>query len=416
MARKRKSTPRKAKKQSRRPRKKLVRRRKALKPINFKRELAAGIKVEMEHTKRMHSKKKARKVAERIARDHLEETPYYYRRLKKCFPEEHHNPVRPGLSHMLSPYRIPGRNPRMKHKKGDTYMSSGYAHKVLMTDWRRKIDPRSIRTKTITTKSGGKRLIRIGCPKGEWMARKKRCRVGTKAISIMTPKEEKIVSLARGSAARRRVGNPERRRFFVQQSSEDQKKQHQMMIYLPTCSVLDRERVVGGRYAVIKSGLKYLDALKLADKLNREKGKNPSKQFWMDRSVQTSGLLRKCLASRKDPESQRLQELSGRMESRLKRLRTYDEYMDKRSEDMRKRFGARNPGLTIAQARKQLPPGWVLQKTPEGEYRVGRRGCSESQRYYTDDLQDAVATAHSESRRQSERERSRLAKPSIRRA
>jgi len=42
-------------------------------------ELKLGIKVELEHTKN-------RKVAEKIARDHLGENSHYYSILNKCMP------------------------------------------------------------------------------------------------------------------------------------------------------------------------------------------------------------------------------------------------------------------------------------------------------------------------------------------
>jgi hypothetical protein len=85
-----------------------------------------------------------------------------------------------------------------------------YVVKEMMPDWKRKIDPRSIRTKTIWTKKGGKRLLRIGCPKGQWMPRVKRCKVGTRAISMLTPKSEKILSLSRAMGQRVKAGNPGR--------------------------------------------------------------------------------------------------------------------------------------------------------------------------------------------------------------
>ena len=101
------------------------------------------------------------------------------------------------------------RNPSKGKKVKKTYMSKGYAHKVYIPNWKRVIDPRSIRTRVIRTKKGGKRLIRFGCPKGQWMPKKKWCRVGTKAISIMTPREEKVLSLPRGRSLFK-VGNPAR--------------------------------------------------------------------------------------------------------------------------------------------------------------------------------------------------------------
>jgi len=111
-----------------------------------------------------------------------------------------------------NPKKKPKRKARKKaRKEPETYMTKGYAHKVLMPDWKRKIDPRSVRTKTIRTKRGGKRLIRVGCPKGQWMPSKQKCKVGTQAISIMTPKEEKILkALPRSMGALFAAGNPDR--------------------------------------------------------------------------------------------------------------------------------------------------------------------------------------------------------------
>jgi hypothetical protein len=277
------SNPSGRKKNHRKPRKKLIRKRKALKPVNFKRELAAGIRVELEHTKRMRSGKKARQVAKRIAMDHLREMPYYYRRLRKCFPHEHrNNPGRPGKSCMVAQFRVPRRNPvskddmelmnrlvakmsaaarragrtstntadltpsersqyRKLRSKFDTEIDrefpryhegmggspsynpktmKNYIVKEMMPDWKRKIDPRSIRTKTIWTKKGGKRLLRIGCPKGQWMPRIQRCKVGTKAISMLTPKSEKILSMAHAASARVKAGNPNKK--FWRTSNEAQ--------------------------------------------------------------------------------------------------------------------------------------------------------------------------------------------------
>lgn len=43
-------------------------------------------------------------------------------------------------------------------------------------------DRRSIRTIT----RGAARIL-IGCPKGQWMPRRQRCKVGTRAYEIITP-------------------------------------------------------------------------------------------------------------------------------------------------------------------------------------------------------------------------------------
>ncbi len=369
-----------------RTKKTLVRRRKALPPANFKRELAAGIKVEMEHTKHIRSKKKARQIATRIAKDHLRETPQYYRRLKKCFPEEHHNPGKkwkapsgkvklerffwghekgakgrisggklhlrgsspaqlyerdegslyvrrnpaPGMSHMTAQFRMPGRNPKtMKN----------YIVKELMPNWKQKIDPRSIRTKTIRTKSGGKRLLRFGCPKGKWrpkMPKKKRCKVGTKAISILTPKSEKILSLHGVEAARRAAGNP-------------------------------------------------------------------NKKFWRDSSVRVSDRLRWCLAQKFGADSKESL-ISGRIASNLKQLANSEEHLEKdpRFKHLLRAghiFGNPPGKLTIAEAKRQMPSEFSVTRDQSGDYVVKRRGAPESEWYYTDDLRDAVGTAQDMARR-----------------
>jgi len=280
-------------------------------------ELRAGIKVEMEHTK-------SKKVAQRIATDHLREIPNYYTRHKKCFPEEYrkkHNPmcacgcnpcrrsvnlrradksamvtcwwckgtgknqwsnkacrlchghleitrkenerdkrhfmriagklftknpsrvtvVRPGGMRSFALNRRLGHNPshkfritklkpigehardiaqrpfvvqqRMRHgyvtipgahfgtkeeaserlagiKRSygqNPYSTAHWKHKDLLPGWRRKIDKRSIRNKTVWAKKGGKRLLRVGCPKGQWMPTVERCRTSLKALSILRP-------------------------------------------------------------------------------------------------------------------------------------------------------------------------------------------------------------------------------------
>lgn len=49
----------------------------------------------------------------------------------------------------------------------------------------RAFDARSFRTKRV-----GDHLITIGCPKGQWDARRKRCRAGTRAQRILHPVSE----------------------------------------------------------------------------------------------------------------------------------------------------------------------------------------------------------------------------------
>lgn len=51
-----------------------------------------------------------------------------------------------------------------------------------------EFDPRSIRTIT----RGGKKIV-IGCPKGHWDPKRKRCRVGTRAQSILHPMKKKYI-------------------------------------------------------------------------------------------------------------------------------------------------------------------------------------------------------------------------------
>lgn len=392
---KRKTTPTKSNR--RKSKKKLIRKRKALKPINFKRELAAGIKVELEHTKHIRSKAKARKVAERIARDHLRETPSYYQKLKKCFPHEHHNnPGRPGKSCMIAPFRVPKRNPvakedmeamnRLAAKMNQAAKRAGrtntdtadltpsertqyrrlrgkfgaalalefpryhegmggspsynpktmknYIVKEMMPDWKRRIDPRSIRTKTIWTKKGGKRLLRIGCPKGEWLTRQKRCKSSTKAISMLTPKSEKILSLHGKAAAHRAAGNPD-------------------------------------------------------------------KKFWRDLSVRSTELLHGCHQSYTGRGAKRqtqdtykqYRERTGRIASEVRDLAVHEELLE---QDPRfKHLTRSNPSgkLTIKQAKLQMPSGFVLSKDQAGEYVVRQRGSPAGEGYFTNDLRDAVDTA-----------------------
>lgn len=52
---------------------------------------------------------------------------------------------------------------------------------------KKKFDRASFRTKTICPKEDGTKgclRIIIGCPKGNWQPRKKRCKIGTKAHVI----------------------------------------------------------------------------------------------------------------------------------------------------------------------------------------------------------------------------------------
>ena len=47
---------------------------------------------------------------------------------------------------------------------------------------RRSLDPRSFRW----IKSGKAKLL-VGCPRGSWLARKQRCKVGTRAYKKLVP-------------------------------------------------------------------------------------------------------------------------------------------------------------------------------------------------------------------------------------
>jgi hypothetical protein len=75
--------------------------------------------------------------------------------------------------------------------------TKNFIKRELMTDWRRKLDPRSIRTKTLK----GGLLLRIGCPKGYWRPRKQRCRKGTRALSLLIPR--RLASNAKKKRRRR---------------------------------------------------------------------------------------------------------------------------------------------------------------------------------------------------------------------
>jgi hypothetical protein len=52
---------------------------------------------------------------------------------------------------------------------------------------KRSFAPGSFRTVKL---KGGKRLI-IGCPRGHWSRRSKRCRVGTRSYELLTPKRRR---------------------------------------------------------------------------------------------------------------------------------------------------------------------------------------------------------------------------------
>ena len=60
-----------------------------------------------------------------------------------------------------------------------------YKHEVIES--KANFDPRSFRVKTI--KPGVK--LTIGCPKGEWRPKRKRCKVGTRTQKIMRLKKGK---------------------------------------------------------------------------------------------------------------------------------------------------------------------------------------------------------------------------------
>lgn len=59
-----------------------------------------------------------------------------------------------------------------------------------------------------------------------------------------------------------------KKRFFIYRSREDQERDDRDRTYYATCSVLDRETIEDGKYKVMKSGLKYLDASGVAAALN----------------------------------------------------------------------------------------------------------------------------------------------------
>lgn len=227
---------------------------------DFAKQLRMGIRVEMEHTR-------SRKVAARIARQHLAEHPDYYVRLRKCFAGGHNPPLPttpPGRSgfaariaqnpdgltpgqvselalvssvagaafipskltlakarsilrptHVITKgesgeYRVAKKGRRERTEAAAYYtedlrdavqtalnlrrrglnprITGRYEHVDLMPGWKRKIDQRSIRTKTVRSHDGRWILLRIGCPKGFWMPRNERCKVGTRAISMLVPR------------------------------------------------------------------------------------------------------------------------------------------------------------------------------------------------------------------------------------
>lgn len=69
----------------------------------------------------------------------------------------------------------------------------------------KKFDPRSLRTKDIGRPEGTK--IIVGCPKGKFDPKKKRCKVGTKVQSILTEIKPKTKSIRKTQ----KRSNPKRR-------------------------------------------------------------------------------------------------------------------------------------------------------------------------------------------------------------
>lgn len=59
------------------------------------------------------------------------------------------------------------------------------------------LDPRSIRT----VKSGRARVV-VGCPKGKYSAKRKRCKVGTRAAAVLTPKQKNPTLVHQGLAVK----------------------------------------------------------------------------------------------------------------------------------------------------------------------------------------------------------------------
>jgi len=62
---------------------------------------------------------------------------------------------------------------------GRVVKTDGYCKKVLIPKGR--FDPRSFRTVSPSKRT----RITIGCPRGQWDSRRKRCRTGTKAQRIL---------------------------------------------------------------------------------------------------------------------------------------------------------------------------------------------------------------------------------------
>lgn len=54
----------------------------------------------------------------------------------------------------------------------------------------KEFDSRSFRVKKVGKKRKKTRLV-VGCPKGEWRPRAKRCRVGTRVQSVIKPIKKK---------------------------------------------------------------------------------------------------------------------------------------------------------------------------------------------------------------------------------
>lgn len=262
--RSRKSLParRRAKSAKRREKTLPKRSRRSAARSDFAKQLRMGIGVEMEHTR-------SRKVAARIARQHLAEHPDYYFRLRKCFTGAHNPPLPitpPGRSgfavriartpdsmtpgrvselalvssvagaafiprkmtlakartilrptHVITKeetgeYRV-AKKGRCERTEAAAYYTDNlldavqtalklcrrgfnprktdrYEHVELMPGWKRKIDRRSIRTKTVRSRDGRRILLGIGCPKGFWAPRNERCKVGTRAISMLIPRDQ----------------------------------------------------------------------------------------------------------------------------------------------------------------------------------------------------------------------------------
>jgi hypothetical protein len=235
-----------------------------------------------------------------------------------------------------------------------------YIVKEMMPDWKRRIDPRSIRTKTIWTKKGGKRLLRIGCPKGQWLARQQRCKSGTQAISMLTPKSEKILSLSRAAQQRVKAGNPT----------------------CPVCLGTGKSQHTGRRclceagYA--KSGRIHAGMIVQVAGTNKK-----------GRVVMPSAAPGYWVLNMGGPHGTPKVVHENNIITRGKTA---------------------NPPsrLTIQQAKQQMPPGYALSKDEAGEYVVRLRGSPPGEGYFTDDLQDAVGTAQEMARRAESQSRSQI--------